>query len=326
MDIFEPLLLEPSFKEKIWGGRRLEALLGKRLPPGPIGESWELSTHPRGPSRVREGRFAGRSLEELIASYPEEILGPYIYGLGFHSLPLLVKFIDASQRLSVQVHPDDAYSLRHDGEAGKTEMWYVLDAPPGARLVFGLRAGVDRDGFAAAVAEGRVEETLRFLPIAGGDTLFVPPGTVHAILEGVLLLEVQESSDATYRLYDWGRLGFDGRPRKLHLRKALEVITFAFQGRVVRPQPEATPYGSLALLASCPYFQVERIACRAQLNVGCAGDRFCALILTQGSGRLSFAGGSLAAGCGDTLLLPAAAGGIVYSPEAESELIRIFVP
>jgi mannose-6-phosphate isomerase len=217
------LRFEPILKERVWGGRRL-AGLGKRLPgPAPFGESWELCDLPSDQSVVAEGALRGVSLGELRAERAGELLGPCRLDGG--SFPMLVKYIDAAETLSVQVHPPAEVAARLGGRP-KSEAWYVLDAQPGAALYVGFREGCGRREYEAALAAGRVEEILRALPVHAGQLVPVAPGTVHAIGAGVLLAEVQQPSDTTYRVYDWGRVGLDGKPRPLHQGEALESLRF----------------------------------------------------------------------------------------------------
>ena len=247
----------------MWGGRRLEELFGRRLPEGVTAESWEVSGHPAAPSVVVGGPLAGRELPDLVAQYGIELLGHRgARAAERGAFPLLVKLLDASHALSVQVHPDDAWAAAHrTGESGKDEMWHILHAEPGARIVHGLVPGVDRATLRRAVAEGRVQDVLNRVAVGRGDSVMVPAGTVHGILSGVVLLEVQQASDTTYRIHDWDRLGPDGRPRELHLDRALEVIDFGRRGAaLVEPrQVEAGGGVRREVVAACRHFVVERI-------------------------------------------------------------------
>lgn len=218
-----PLTFAPRLKDYVWGGRNFERLFGRALPPGVVAESWEVSAHRSAPTLVDEGPLAGVSLAELFACWGTRLAGrratPAVERGAF---PLLFKLLDANQALSVQVHPDDAHAAaRHPGETGKTEMWYVLHAEPGAQVVLGFVPDADPSTLRRAAAEGRIEPYLNRAPVRPGDAVFVPAGTVHAILPGIVLAEVQQSSDVTYRLYDWGRPGPEAGGRKLHLKQAL---------------------------------------------------------------------------------------------------------
>lgn len=220
-----PLTFVPRFKELVWGGARLATELGKSCPPAKrIGESWEMVDLPDDQSRVAEGPLAGRTLHELVVEYRDELLGPVATADG--RFPLLVKYIDAARTLSVQVHPDEDAALKLGGRP-KHEAWYILGAEPGAKLYVGLQPGTTREMLQRAIADDDVESLLVEIEPQVGDLVPVEPGTVHAIGAGVLLAEVQQPSDTTYRLHDWGRVGLDGRPRPLHVYEALESVDFA---------------------------------------------------------------------------------------------------
>jgi len=258
-----PLTFTPALRDYIWGGRNLETLYGRQLPPGRTAESWEISGHPTAPTVVDTGPLAGQSLPDVLDAYGSDLVGRGAgWALERGKFPLLIKLLDAEERLSVQVHPPDDYALTHEnGELGKTEMWYVLHARPGAQLILGLRPGVSPEVFRQAIADNSLEACLYHLPVKAGDAVFVPSGTLHAILEGVLIAEIQQNSDTTYRVYDWGRLGADGHPRPLRVDKALAVTDF----RQVEPgsyQPVlvASEEGvSLYEITRSEYFVVERV-------------------------------------------------------------------
>jgi mannose-6-phosphate isomerase len=232
-----PLLFEPVLKDYIWGGRNLEKL-GRDLPPeGPIAESWEIAGHEDGTAVVSNGRFAGMPLTELRAQLGLDLVGRNnAWAQERGKFPLLIKLLDASRPLSVQVHPTDDYALAHEGnELGKTEMWVVLDAEPGAELILGVQEGTTPQAFRQGVEAGQLEPFLHHVPVQAGDHVCVPSGTLHAIMGGLLIAEIQQNSNTTYRVYDWNRVGADGQPRPLHVDKALEVINFA----QVEPSPSA---------------------------------------------------------------------------------------
>ncbi|TGL84829.1 mannose-6-phosphate isomerase [Leptospira congkakensis] len=218
------VFFDPLYKEKIWGGRKFETKLGRNIPEGQIGESWEVSVYGTDISPVQNPEFQNIPLTDLIRKSPEAVLGKPFLSSG---LPLLVKVIDAKEKLSVQVHPDDEYALKYDPKSnGKKECWYVLSADPGAELVVGFDINTTREEYESLVRKNLGETVLRKWKVKPGDVFLLNPGTIHAIGAGVLLLEVQQSSDSTYRVYDYGRLGDDGNPRELHLEKALAVLNF----------------------------------------------------------------------------------------------------
>ena len=217
-----PLAFHPRFKERVWGGRRLGEFFGKPLPSGtPIGESWEIVDRSGDASVIANGPLAGRDLRWLMEHHAADLLGPN----PPERFPLLAKIIDANQDLSVQVHPPASVAEQLGGEP-KTETWYVIHASPGARIYAGLRTGVTRDTFAAAINEGTVEDCLHALPVKPGDALHLPSGRLHALGRGVMVFEIQQNSDTTYRVYDWNRPGLNGQPRELHLQPALASIHF----------------------------------------------------------------------------------------------------
>ncbi len=216
---------EPIYKEKIWGGRKLETVFGRKIPNGPIGESWEVSVYGNDISRAKNAQISGETFTELITKFPKQILGS---AFESDSFPLLIKLIDAKEKLSVQVHPDDSYAENYDPDSsGKKECWYVLEADPGAQIVVGFQREISKSEFTELVSKNECELVLRNWNVKAGDVFLLNPGTIHAIGAGVVLLEVQQSSDSTYRVYDYGRLGDDGKPRALHLEKALAVLNFS---------------------------------------------------------------------------------------------------
>jgi mannose-6-phosphate isomerase len=318
----EPLHLlrfEPILKELIWGGRRLATLLNKPLGPGSrYAESWEVADHRDDVSRAAEGPHAGTSLRDLVRGRPDELLGP---ALGPRpQFPLLVKFLDAHQVLSVQVHPDDERGRRLANDNGKTETWVVVHSEPGSLIYAGLKPGVSRGDFAAALADGAVEPLLHRFEARPGDCILIPAGTLHAIGAGVVLAEIQQMSDATFRVHDWGRVGADGKPRTLHLAEALESTDFT-AGPVhpipTRPEPIAERCGTRERLAACPYFALERLRLTGPVRVG-QRDRFTLLIGLGSSAEVRHDGAAVRLDFGQTLLLPAVLGPCEIAPRGES--------
>ena len=315
-----PLRFEPIFKELIWGGRRLATVLNKRLGEGAhYAESWEISDHRDDVSRVAEGPLAGSSLRDLVRHRGEELFGP---ALGRRAqFPLLVKLIDAHQVLSVQVHPDDERGRRLADDNGKTETWVVMHAEPGSVIYAGLRPDVTRGAFAEALRTGAVEPLLHRFEARAGDCILIPAGTVHAIGAGVVLAEIQQMSDATFRLHDWGRVGADGKPRQLHLAEALESTDFS-AGPVdpLAPEPESIAEGTRERLARCAYFALERLRLTGPATVG-QDDRFTILLGLGGSVEVRTRDAAVPLEFGQTLLLPAALGGCEVVPRGEGEAV-----
>ena len=293
------LPLSPYFREMVWGGRRLQTLFGKALPEKvPIGESFELSAYQGRESRVCAGSLEGLGLSDLVRRYGADLLGSAVVERYGQCMPLLVKLLDARQDLSIQVHPDDAYAQANNlQDNGKMEAWLVLHSD-GGRVAFGLADGVDQRTFSEALSAGQVEEVIRFFPVQRGDLVFSPPGTVHALCAGVVIYEVQQSSDLTFRIYDYDRPGLDGQPRELHIEQALDVINFGAQMPAPVPHPQLE--GDEVLVAS------EHFVLR-----GCGLASGAAELRAEGSflAVTLIAGQALVGGClltaGATALVPA---------------------
>ena len=223
--VLYPLVFHPLFKERVWGGRELETLFGKELPPvKPIGESWEISDRPNDESVVANGKFAGETLHHLMEKYRHEILGDARPAAG-NRFPILCKILDAREKLSLQVHPPAHKAAELKGEP-KTEMWYIADAAPGAELYVGLKRGMTPAKFEKKISDGSVADCFHRVPVRAGDTMFLPSGRVHAIGAGLVIFEIQQNSDTTYRVFDWNRAGLDGKPRELHVPQSLASIDF----------------------------------------------------------------------------------------------------
>ncbi len=295
------LKLQPSFQEYLWGGRRLAEAYHKAFAGETLAESWELSCHPDGPSVVANGPDAGMTLPQYIEKWGRKILGTNCE--RFSDFPILIKLIDAKDRLSIQVHPDDAYALQHEGQYGKTEMWYVLEAGKDAFLYYGFAKEISREEFAARIQDNTLTEVLQAIPVQKGDVLFIEAGTIHAIGKDILIAEIQQNSNVTYRVYDYGRVGKDGKPRALHVEQALEVTNRAPLLR----SPSFDPY-----VAKCAYFTVQKAFLDghlAQSLTGTAGEEsFVSFLILDGSGTLQCGGESLDFQKGDSLLLTAGSG------------------
>ncbi len=313
-DIY-PLRLEPRFSRRIWGGDRLPGFLGitPREVPGeardPIGESWMVYAD----NRVLNGRFAGRTLQGVADALGVRLVGTASGARYGEKVPLLAKFIDAAERLSVQVHPDDAYALTREsssGHLGKSEAWYVLDARADAVVLWGFVHDVTREEVRLAVGEDRLERLMNRVPVRAGDVIYNPAGTVHAIGAGVLLFEIQQSSDLTYRLYDYGRVDASGGRRALHLERALDVATFA-GGDASRVAPRALPSGWTRLIG-CEHFVMDLLVLGGDVSeVRAAADPSSLQLVVAADGEivLHWSGGEEALARGAAVVLPAALGG-----------------
>ena len=300
-----PLRFRPTYQTVVWGGRRMANWRGD-LPSGPIGESWDIADHARGMSVVTDGPLAGTTLRDLTRQYGKQLVGPRYVGGDF---PLMVKLIDANERLSIQVHPDDRLAKELNvGERGKTECWYLLD--DGGELFVGTKTGVTRDIFSAQRTNGTLAETLNRFVTKTGDFFFIPARTVHALGAGCLIYEIQQTCDVTFRVDDWGRVGLDGKPRPLHINESLETIDFSAVGTPVgrssttasQPHPGG---GTIRQLVRCPYFQVDE---RCAPRIHQRSDSCSIITCISGYGTLSTAAGQVELTPMITVLVPAAAG------------------
>jgi mannose-6-phosphate isomerase len=306
MEVRVPLIFHPVYQPLVWGGRRLEKW-GRTMPPGPIGEAWELADHERGMSVVAEGPLAGRRLRDLVADAGTALVGTGFAGGEF---PLMVKLIDATLRLSVQVHPDAALARKFGvGGHGKTECWVFLD--DGGEICQGTKPGIGRAEFERALAEHHVPDTLNRFEARKGDVFYLPARTLHALGQGCLLYEVQQTSDITFRVYDWDRLGLDGKPRSLHVVESMETINFSQTGvgpHRARPWRRLDDSGNQEReLVECAYFVLREQRMRGAVTQ--ATSDLCAVVTClAGQGRLATAAGAVALSPLQTVLVPADAG------------------
>jgi len=317
-----PLLLEPVYKDYIWGGTRISRLFGRTPRHRRCAESWEVADRSDGMSIVRNGPLAGTTLRELVRTGADELIGA---DSGCTAFPLLIKIIDASQRLSVQVHPHDRTGGSRGAEP-KTEAWYVLDGHPAAKVFAGLKPGTDAAAFCQALDRGRVEDLLCPLPARPGDAILVPGGLVHAVGEGCLLLEVQQNSNTTYRVYDWGRVGENGKPRELHIEQAMEVIRW---DAVATPGSQPARFERVGRniwedLLSCAHFRMQRVELREQQEVPGISRSFQICFTLAGKVQLAANGITVETDPGTSCLLPAALSSYTAAPlTAEAALIRV---
>ncbi|MEX0702719.1 MAG: type I phosphomannose isomerase catalytic subunit [Planctomycetales bacterium] len=324
----DPLEFEPLLKRIRWGGRRLGTALGKPLGDGDdYAESWELADHGHDQSVVARGAFAGWTLSRLVRERSEELLGRHARA-GVEQFPLLVKFLDAQDRLSVQVHPNDEQAKRYaPDENGKTEAWVILEAAPHSRIYAGLKPGVNAESLRAHLAAGTVVECLHSFHPRPGDCVFIPAGTVHALGEGILLAEVQQSSDVTFRLFDWDRLDRDGHPRPLHIEESLAVIDFA-RGPVDPAQPEILveePGRRCERLARCEHFELRRHTISRPLAVSRRND-FSILIALAGHADWCWNDERHPFPRGQTMLIPASSPDVRIEPRGEVTLLEALLP
>lgn len=317
----KPFLLKPSGKDYLWGGQRLNTDFEKHIDLNPLAETWECSTHPDGPSFAASGPYVGESLAVILKRHPE-FLGER--HCGETRLPILIKFIDAKQDLSVQVHPDDAYAKAWEhGQLGKTEMWYVLDASRDARLVYGLRKECKETEIREAITDGTLSRYLQSVPVKRDDLFFIEAGTIHAIGAGCLIVEIQENSNLTYRLYDYDRVGKDGKKRELHIDKAMKVANLKSSAeprqpiRVLKYQPGMAS----ELLSRCKYFEVYRMLINTdrRQKVCYAADEmnFRVLLCVSGCGDMTFGNEMIRFYKGDCIFVPAASEIITIHGQAQ---------
>lgn len=303
--------LSPAFKDYLWGGTRLRDDYHKPCALDKVAESWELSTHPDGQSTLSGGEFDGLTLSEYLAQNPQA-LGSHC--AAFENFPVLIKFIDAKEPLSIQVHPSDEYALEAEHQYGKTEMWYVMDAQPGAFLYFGVNRELTKEEFRRRIEDNTVEQVLQKAPVHPGDVFFIPSGTIHAIGAGILICEIQQNSNCTYRVYDYGRLGADGKPRELHVEKALAVSRLAPSDPAEkRSAPKAVPGGEITRLASCKYFTTDRVRADGSLTLSAGPESFLSLVVMEGSGSVAGPENTVEFRPGDSLFVPAGSGDITVA-------------
>jgi len=318
-----PLKFNPVYKDYPWGGSRIPETFKRDVPNGiyAYAESWEISDHDDGMSIVSNGELEGKSIREILKENPQEIMGSAVEGTKF---PLLIKLIDARQKLSVQVHPNDETAAQFGGEA-KTEMWYLLGDNK-TQVYCGLNDGVTKASFQQAVAEGSSGGTMRPVPVKKDSAVFVRGGRVHAIDDGCLILEIQQNSNTTYRIYDWGRMGNDGKPRDLHIEQAINVINWNdHQDPLVEPKlmVDTDTFQCWEVL-KCEYFRLEKLTVTAPLEIPMSGRTFHALFVSQGEATISWGDESLEAPAGTSLLVPAALP--AYTLGGTATVLRTTIP
>lgn len=324
----QPLFFNSIYKSKIWGGRSLREKLGKDLPESePIGESWEISGYGDDQTVVSEGELSGKALGEVFDKLGTDLVGPRI-GTDM-PFPLLYKFIDAHDKLSVQVHPTDKQATANGwGNYGKTECWYVVDAKPDARIVVGFRDGATKEDVRRCIEEVTLDSILNYIPVSSGDVLFMPAGTVHAILDGTLIYEVQETSDTTFRLYDWGRLDDSGVSRPLHVEESLKVLDTAYHTEHKIPPVECRDISGVyhAYRVACRYFALEEFRIPTGTKVTPPSkSSFCAITVLDGVVSIE-TDGIVGLEKGRSTLIPASAVGFSVTADESAHLMLSYVP
>jgi len=306
-----PLEFEPVFKEKPWGGNKLKKILNKNIPSDKTGESWEISTVPGSVSVVKNGYFKGERLDNLIEKYQDKLVGKKVDKQFKNEFPLLIKYIDANDDLSIQVHPDDEMAKKHHNSFGKNELWHIIQADKDAVLYIGLKEKTDKKTYLTALKNGVLEKLLNKIPVQAGDTFYIPAGTVHAIGKGVLLAEIQQTSDITYRIYDWNRLGLDNKPRELHTDLALKAISF-----------RAKPDKRIGNHIETPNFKMDKLSLNENQNFDLSKqDSFVILMNLEGKFEIN---GKLFEK-GDTFLIPALVQNLDIKTIQSGKILKIYL-
>lgn len=316
--------LKPSLKQRIWGGTNLAKALGKKLHgKKDVGECWELSTHPEGESVVADGKYQGKTLRQFIDIIGKEKLGRKCQ--TFAEFPLLIKFIDAKQSLSIQVHPDDDYAFPHENEYGKNEMWYVVEAKPDAFIYAGFNKNVSREEVLRRIKDKTIEEVLQKIPVRAGQSYFMRAGTVHAIGQSCIMCEIQQSSNVTYRLYDYDRTDKQGIPRELHIEKALDVMNFTPSLQEFAQRERLEPYGKgvKKLLGECKYFSATKYEAKGEISFAVDYSSFRAFVVLEGKGVVAAGDGATVKNFrkGDTFF--GVAHNYVFKSKGEISLIAV---
>ena len=320
-----PLKFKPVYKDYIWGGRNLEKL-NKKLPDGNVAESWEISSHKDGMSIVENGELAGKTLQQVIEDYGEEILGTSIKEKFGDKFPLLIKLIDANKDLSVQVHPNDEYAkLYENGENGKNEIWYIISCKPGAKIVYGLKGNITKEGFLDSIKKNKIKDCLNYREVSPGDFIYIPAGTIHAIGEGIVIAEIQQTSNLTYRVFDYDRVDKDGNKRELHIDKAMEVVNFNSMENGQQEQSKISIGKSSTKQSkiTSEYFNVDLYDIRYEVNETSDKNTFYIYVVVEGKGKVNYSDKSMDIDLGDSILIPTGLGD--YSIEGQVKLLKTYV-
>lgn len=316
-----PMKLEPAFKDYIWGGTRLRDDFKKKCDFDKIAESWELSCHKDGACTIANGEFAGKTLAELVNEKGTAVLGANCE--RFENFPILIKLIDAKDNLSVQVHPNNEYAMRVEGEYGKTEMWYVVDCEEGATLLYGFKDTISKEEFAQRIKDNTLLEVTNAVDVHKGDVFFIESGTLHAIGKGILIAEIQQNSNTTYRIYDYGRVGNDGKPRELHVEKAQEVTDLCpAKPYPVQPTEKFNGYSS-QLLSKCEYFNVKRIDIDTMADLVADEKSFNSVLVLEGEPVIRNGDTELKLVKGDSVFIPSGCGDYTISGKSQVILTTI---
>ncbi len=315
-----PLVFEPILKERIWGGTKLKTVFNKPIQSETTGESWELSTVPGDISRVAEGKYKGKLLLELISEFPEEILGETVHKKIGTEFPLLFKFIDAKDDLSIQVHPNDELAKKRHNSFGKTEMWYVMQADENARIVVGFKEKSSREEYLKHLENKTLLSILQEIPIKKGDVFFLETGTIHAIGAGIVIAEIQQTSDITYRVYDWDRVDAEGKSRELHVDLALDAINYNTTDTKRTYAQEENKSNPVVI---CPYFTTNYFPLDGKVEIKKQHESFTVYMCMEGNFKVKYNETVWNYKKGDTVLLPAAMQD--YGLEGQAVLLEIYI-
>lgn len=315
----EPIFLNPFYKQAIWGGNRIKEYFNRQEITSQIAESWEISTNEHGKSIVKNGRYQGKTLEQVFEDKKvrKEIFGTKM--LQEKKFPLLIKYIDANQNLSVQVHPDDVYAKEKEQAMGKTEMWYIIDCKENAKIVLGMKENVKQEEIKEIIEQNRIKDYMNEVSVVPGDVIYIPSGTIHAILGGILICEVQQNSDITYRIYDWDRLGNDGKPRQLHTKQAIDTIKVNQKLEVIH----TSQIEEDKEIINSPYFKVKKIKVNGTYQEKSNLEIFDTFNIVKGEGVLKVKGEEYTLVQGDSFIIPASLG--EYELEGSMQLIKAYV-
>lgn len=314
-----PMKLEAPLKEYLWGGTRLKDEYGKKTNLDKVAESWELACHKDGKSKIVNGEAAGLFLEDWLAGQDKSVLGTN--AASFPYFPLLIKLIDAKGDLSVQVHPDNDYAMRVEGEYGKTEMWYIVDCEPGASLLYGFKEKISKEEFERRIADNTLLEVCNRVPVKKGDVFFIDSGTLHAIGKGILICEIQQNSNTTYRIYDYGRVGKDGKPRELHVKKAIDVTKLEppTKPTTALAKIDIIPGLDMKLLAECEYFTAYHATLKGEASLKAGSESFQTFTVLSGSLKLTSGDTVLDFYKGESVFIPAGLG--IYTLTGDATFI-----
>lgn len=315
--------LLPAFKDYLWGGTKLKENYNKHTDLDIVAESWELSTHKDGQSIVDSGSCKGMQLSDYLETLGKDALGTK--GSAFEFFPILIKFIDAKGNLSIQVHPDNEYALRVEKEYGKTEMWYILDAEEGASLYYGTNKEITKEEFRERIENNTFLDVLKKVPVHKGDVFFIEAGTIHAIGEGIVICEIQQNSNTTYRVYDYGRVGKDGKPRELHIDKAIEVSNLTPLESDFKPAGEEKDYGTYtcAMMASCEYFTTYIYDVKSECSVKVDEESFASFVIVDGEGSIESDDTMLSIRKGDSIFASANTGKVTIKGNCRFILSKV---